>query len=61
MRYGATVRVLACVVAPLLAQEKTDDGPTNEKAQKTYKKALDELHRRMRDAALDGFKKATNR
>jgi hypothetical protein len=32
MRYGATVLVLACVVAPLLAQEKTDDVPTNEKA-----------------------------
>ena len=61
MRYGATVLILACVVAPLLAREKTDDGPTNEKAQKTHKEALDELHRRMRDAALDGFKKATNR
>jgi thiol-disulfide isomerase/thioredoxin len=58
MRYGATVLVLACMVAPLLAQEKTDDGPTNEKAQKTYKEALDELHRRMREAALDSFKKA---
>jgi hypothetical protein len=57
-RYGVTVLVLACVVAPLLAPEKTDDGPTNEKAQKTYKEALDELHRGMRDAALDWFKKA---
>lgn len=35
-----------------------DEGPTNEKAQKTYKEASDYLHRRMPDAALETFKKA---
>jgi hypothetical protein len=32
---------LAFLVAPLAAQEKADEGPTNEKARKTYKEALD--------------------
>ncbi|MGB6801859.1 MAG: redoxin domain-containing protein [Candidatus Sulfotelmatobacter sp.] len=58
MRYAAMVLLLACMAGSLLAQEKTDEGPTNEKAQKTYKEALDYLHRRMTDAALDAFKKA---
>jgi thiol-disulfide isomerase/thioredoxin len=58
MRYAGMVLVLACIVAPLLAQEKTDEGPTNEKAQKTYREGMDYLHRRMTDAALESFKKA---
>jgi peroxiredoxin len=58
MRYAVFVLLLACIGAPLPAQEKTDEGPTNEKAQKTYKEALDYLHRRMTDSALDCFKKA---
>lgn len=58
MRYAGMVLVLACIVAPLLAQEKTDEGPTNEKAQKTYQQGLDDLHNRMTDAALEHFKKA---
>jgi peroxiredoxin len=58
MRYGAMVLALACIAAPSLGQEKTDGGPTNEKAQKTYKEALDYQHRRMTGAALDAFKKA---
>ena len=41
----------------LLAQEKIE-GPTNEKAQKTYKQALEYLNKGMKDAALDKFKKA---
>jgi hypothetical protein len=40
MRSAAMVLVLACLMAPVLAQEKTNEGPTNEKAQKTYKEAL---------------------
>lgn len=48
----------AFTVAPLRAQEDTDKGPANEKAQKTYKEAQGYLQRRMKDAALDGFKKA---
>lgn len=58
MRYATIVLALACMVAPLRAQEKTDEGPSNEKAQKTYKDALEYIHRRMTDAALDAFKKA---
>ena len=58
MRFAGVVLVLACVLAPVLAQEKTDEGPASEKAQKTYKEALDYLHRRMTSAALDAFKKA---
>src|SRR5215472_3023132 len=43
---------------PAVAQERTDEGPTNEKAQKTYKEALEYLHDGRPDAALDAFKKA---
>jgi hypothetical protein len=32
---------LAFIVAPLAAQGKADEGPTNEKVRKTYKEALD--------------------
>jgi peroxiredoxin len=59
MRYARMMLVVVGIVAPLLAQEeKTDDGPTNEKAQKTYKEGLNYLHQRMVNAALDSFKKA---
>jgi thiol-disulfide isomerase/thioredoxin len=58
MRYAGMLLVLACVVSPLLAQEKVEEGPSNEKAQKTYKQALEFLQRRMPDAALESFKKA---
>jgi hypothetical protein len=34
------------------------EGPTSEKAQKSYKKAVEEVHKRSTDLALDGFKKA---
>jgi peroxiredoxin len=58
MRYGEVVLVLACIVAPLLAQQNGDEGPTNEKAQKTYKEGLEYLNQRMKGVALDSFKKA---
>jgi peroxiredoxin len=58
MRYTALILILSCMVAPLPAQEKTEEGPTNEKAKKTYKEAFEYLHRRMTDAALESFKKA---
>ncbi|MGC0775294.1 MAG: TlpA disulfide reductase family protein [Candidatus Acidiferrum sp.] len=51
------VLVLSLFYTPLLAQDKSE-GPTSEKAQKTYKKALEDVHKRMLDFALDGFKKA---
>jgi len=37
VQYTALILILACMVAPLPAQEKTEEGPTNEKAKKTYK------------------------
>jgi peroxiredoxin len=58
MRFVLASLVLACVLAPVLAQDKKEDGPSNEKAQKTYKDALQDLHDRRPDIALDGFKKA---
>jgi len=63
MRYAGMLRVLACIilgwiVVPVPAQEKADEGPTNEKAQKTYKEGLDYLRQHRFDAALGEFKKA---
>jgi peroxiredoxin len=58
MGYLAMVLVLTCILTPVMAQVKTGEGPTNEKAQKTYKEGLDYLHRHMTDAAVNAFKKA---
>jgi tetratricopeptide (TPR) repeat protein len=44
-------------VTPLLAQVPPE-GPTSEKAQKSLKEALDDVHRHRTDFALDNFKKA---
>jgi thiol-disulfide isomerase/thioredoxin len=49
--------VAACVLTPAFAQQ-TVDGPANEKAQKTYTQAMQYLHDRHTDWALDAFKKA---
>ncbi|HXN23055.1 MAG TPA: TlpA disulfide reductase family protein [Candidatus Dormibacteraeota bacterium] len=57
MRIASITLALSCVLTPVLAQEKTD-GPTNEKAQKTYKEALASLHEHRIESALEGFKKA---
>jgi peroxiredoxin len=57
MRFVRIILVVISFVAPTLAQEKTD-GPTNEKAQKTYKGALQFLRERRPDFALEEFKKA---
>ncbi|MGH9742916.1 MAG: redoxin domain-containing protein [Candidatus Acidiferrum sp.] len=57
MRLFVATLVAACVLAPVPAQE-SKDGPTNEKAQKTYKIALKELAQRKSDQALEWFKKA---
>lgn len=48
---------LACVLTPVFAQE-TKDGPAKEKAQKTYKEALEYLRQGKAQWALDNFKKA---
>ena len=58
MRQIALALILVCVVGTTGAQEKSADGPTNEKAQKTYQEALHQLHERHHDFALDAFKKA---
>jgi thiol-disulfide isomerase/thioredoxin len=49
--------VLGGLLTPLWGQT-TVDGPTNEKAQKTYKNALELVRQRRADFALDDFKKA---
>jgi thiol-disulfide isomerase/thioredoxin len=57
MRYAGILLVFACAATPLLAEDKTE-GPTNEKAQKTYKEALEYQHKHMTESALESFKKA---
>lgn len=54
--------ILLCLillfVAPVAPAQTADDGPTNEKARKTYKEAQDYLKQRKPDMALESFKKA---
>jgi thiol-disulfide isomerase/thioredoxin len=57
MRFVRVTLILFCVLLPALGQNAVD-GPTNEKAQKTYKDALKSLHDYGRASALDGFAKA---
>jgi hypothetical protein len=57
MRLVLASLAVACVLTPAPAQE-IKDGPTNEKARKTYKDALKELGERRSEEALDKFKKA---
>jgi peroxiredoxin/Tfp pilus assembly protein PilF len=57
MRHGGIILALACAVTSLSAQEKTE-GPTSEKAQKTYNEGLEYLHQRAPGSALESFKKA---
>ncbi len=57
MRVPRIVLASMLVMAPALAQEPTD-GPKDEKAQKSYKHALEDLHDRRPLIALDDFKKA---
>ncbi len=49
--------LVGCLVTPSLAQTNSD-GPTDEKAKKTYKEAIAFLNQRRPDLALDSFKKA---
>ena len=57
MRFVRISLILICVLPPVLSQNVAE-GPTNEKAQKTYKDALSALHEYGREAALEGFAKA---
>jgi len=54
---AALLILLVACVTPVLGQERAD-GPTNEKAQKTYKEALEYLRKHKTEAALESFKKA---
>lgn len=58
MRFTTIILVLACILSPMGAQEKTDEGPTNEKAQKTYKEGLAYLNNGATQLAFDDFAKA---
>ncbi|HMD07609.1 MAG TPA: redoxin domain-containing protein [Candidatus Acidoferrum sp.] len=57
MGFSRLLLLFSLSVTPLLAQVPAE-GPTSEKAQKSYKEALEEVHKRRTDIALDGFKKA---
>jgi thiol-disulfide isomerase/thioredoxin len=57
MRYVVAVVLTFCMAAPLLSQEKAE-GPTSEKAQKSYQEAIKNLNARMTYEAVDNFKKA---
>jgi len=57
MRTLGVVLVLAFVAAPVLAQDEPA-GPTNEKAQKSYRQAVDYLKQHNKPAAFESFKKA---
>jgi outer membrane protein assembly factor BamD (BamD/ComL family) len=54
------VAICALTCGFVQAQEK-NEGPTNEKAQKTYQEALRYLHEREKIPAFESFKKRTNR
>jgi thiol-disulfide isomerase/thioredoxin len=57
MRCAIATLLLVCMIVPMSAQQK-NDGPQDEKAQKTYKEAFEYLKKRKTFAALDDFKKA---
>jgi thiol-disulfide isomerase/thioredoxin len=57
MRSFGIVLIFALALTPLLAQEEMA-GPTNEKAQKSYKQGMNYLKQHLMPAALDSFTKA---
>lgn len=57
MRHAGIVLLFACTLMPSFAQDKKD-GPTDEKAQKSYKQGLDFVKVHMTESALNCFKKA---
>jgi peroxiredoxin len=57
MRFFRACLILPFLVLPAIAQEPAN-GPTNEKAQKTFKEAWNYAHQHKREFALDSFKKA---
>lgn len=57
MRSAWILSVILCAVLPLLGQTAIE-GPSNEKAQKTYRQGLEYLTKHQHGLALDSFKKA---
>jgi thiol-disulfide isomerase/thioredoxin len=57
MHRTAFLLILICLATPGLSQQASE-GPTDAKAQVTYRKALAHLQKRETHAALDDFKKA---
>jgi len=57
MRSASILLILSFALIPLLAQE-ANEGPSNEKAQKTYKQGLEYSSKHQHAFALDSFKKA---
>jgi thiol-disulfide isomerase/thioredoxin len=57
MRYFVLLVLFASFIMPVQAQDDSD-GPSNEKARKTYKQGLDYIHQRVTESALESFKKA---
>jgi peroxiredoxin len=57
MRIASVCLLLSFLLFPAVPQESSD-GPTNEKAQKTYKEALELLKKHEHAWALEDFKKA---
>ena len=57
MRFLCAYLLLGLLAIPAPTQENAD-GPSNAKAQKTYKEALEFLKRHEKALALDSFKKA---
>jgi len=58
MKLAPFVLALACIAPLLRAQDLPEDGPTNDKARKTYRDAVECLSKHNTGAALDAFKKA---
>jgi thiol-disulfide isomerase/thioredoxin len=57
MRYSRLLVLCSLSLTPLYAQVPRE-GPSSEKAQKSYKEALEQVQKHRTNFALDGFKKA---
>jgi len=58
MRPAHIFLVVSLALASVSAAQEKTDGPTDEKARKTYEKAQKSLHERKKEEAFDDFKKA---
>jgi thiol-disulfide isomerase/thioredoxin len=57
MRSAAILLLISCTLTPLKAQQ-VNEGPTSDKAKKTYNQGLEYLSKHQHGLALDSFKKA---